>query len=229
MKKILLLLLVLGLVIGLTGVVSATGEETTPADVLKDEPVTEDGTSGTPDNTPVPEKPVASFTASETSGHAPLEVTFTNTSTGNPTSFKWDFDDGNNSADQNPKHTFAKARKYKVSLTVANGSVTSEAYVKEITVTEKPGQVPETEIEVDPTTGLAPLNVTFNATATNAESVKWEFGDGKDATTKDTTHIHEKPGMYVANFTATNANGTSEKKIKNHHGKRRYIHLQGCN
>ncbi|MEW1939569.1 PKD domain-containing protein, partial [Pseudarthrobacter sp. NPDC080037] len=38
--------------------------------------------------------PVASFTASPTSGTAPLNVSFTDTSTGSPTSWAWDFGDG---------------------------------------------------------------------------------------------------------------------------------------
>ncbi|MFT7649704.1 MAG: PKD repeat protein, partial [Candidatus Poriferisodalaceae bacterium] len=41
-----------------------------------------------------PAAPTASFTASPTSGVGPLDVTFTDTSTGTPTSWFWDFGDG---------------------------------------------------------------------------------------------------------------------------------------
>jgi PKD repeat protein len=43
---------------------------------------------------PVSPKLVATFSASSTSGNAPLKVTFTDRSTGIPTSWKWDFGDG---------------------------------------------------------------------------------------------------------------------------------------
>jgi len=64
--------------------------------------------------------PVANFTASPTSGTAPLTVQFTDTSTGNPTSWSWDFGDGGTSTAQNPTHTYQNAGTYTVRLTVSN-------------------------------------------------------------------------------------------------------------
>jgi PKD repeat protein len=49
-----------------------------------------------------------------------LEVAFTDTSTGGPTGWAWDFDDGSASTLQNPTHTFAEAGRYRVRLTVTN-------------------------------------------------------------------------------------------------------------
>jgi beta propeller repeat protein len=63
---------------------------------------------------------VAAFTASPTSGKAPLNVNFTDSSTGSPTSWKWYFGDGTNSTERNPVHIYSKAAKYTVSLTVNN-------------------------------------------------------------------------------------------------------------
>lgn len=67
--------------------------------------------------------PEASFTASETSGLAPLHVQFTDTSTGeNPIlSWNWDFGDGVSSAIPNPAHTYFLPGTYTVTLTVING------------------------------------------------------------------------------------------------------------
>ena len=53
--------------------------------------------------------PVADFSASPTSGRAPLAVTFTNSSSGNVTSYSWNFGDGSTSTGQNPVHTYATA------------------------------------------------------------------------------------------------------------------------
>ena len=63
---------------------------------------------------------VANFTSDVVSGSVPLTVHFTDQSTGNPTSWYWDFGDGNVSYDQHPLHTYVVAGIYSVSLTVGN-------------------------------------------------------------------------------------------------------------
>jgi PKD repeat protein len=57
---------------------------------------------------PTPQKPVAAFSASPTSGSIPLKVQFTDQSTNSPTSWKWDFGDGTTSTTHNPLHTYIK-------------------------------------------------------------------------------------------------------------------------
>jgi len=52
--------------------------------------------------------PIAAFSASPTSGNVSLNVSFTDKSTGSPTSWKWYFGDGTNSTDQNPVHTYSR-------------------------------------------------------------------------------------------------------------------------
>jgi PKD repeat protein len=64
--------------------------------------------------------PEAAFSATPTSGTAPLTVNFTDQSTHNPTSWMWEFGDGNTSSQQNPQHTYQAAGIYTVQLTVAN-------------------------------------------------------------------------------------------------------------
>jgi PKD repeat protein len=81
-----------------------------------------------------PKPPASAFTANKVSGKAPLTVTFTDTSSGTPTSWSWDFGDGTpKSTEKNPVHTFNKAGKYTVSLTTTNvygtNVVTKKTYV----------------------------------------------------------------------------------------------------
>jgi PKD repeat protein len=82
-----------------------------------------------------PTTPTASFTASPTSGSAPLTVQFTDTSTGSPTAWSWSFGDGASSTAQNPAHTYANPGTYTATLTASNSSGSSDAATTTITVT----------------------------------------------------------------------------------------------
>lgn len=66
--------------------------------------------------------PVAAFYACPVSGKAPLKVKFTDKSSGSPTAWLWKFGDKSISTAKNPVHTYKKAGKYNVSLTVKNAS-----------------------------------------------------------------------------------------------------------
>jgi len=65
--------------------------------------------------------PVASFEwvqVSSTPGA--FEVQFTDTSTGSPTGWQWDFGDGGQGTDQHPSHTYLEQGRYTVTLTATN-------------------------------------------------------------------------------------------------------------
>jgi beta propeller repeat protein len=64
--------------------------------------------------------PVAAFTASPISGKKPLNVKFTDKSTGSITSRSWNFGDKTTSTLKSPVHKYTKAGKYTVTLTVKN-------------------------------------------------------------------------------------------------------------
>jgi hypothetical protein len=69
--------------------------------------------------------PIAGFTASPTSGHVPLTVTFANETVGGSyTSSSWDFGDGTSSDQKDPTHTYTHSGTFTVTLTVTgpNGS-----------------------------------------------------------------------------------------------------------
>jgi PKD repeat protein len=84
-----------------------------------------------------PMPPVADFYGSPTSGVAPLEVTFTDQSSGNPTGWNWTFGDGGTSTIQNPLHTYTDPGTYTVSLTATNAyGNDTETKTGYITVTE---------------------------------------------------------------------------------------------
>ncbi len=72
------------------------------------------------DGPPLPNAPSADFSPSTTSGPAPLDVVFTDTSSQTPTSWNWDFGDIGSSVDQNPTHQYTVPGTYTVSLTATN-------------------------------------------------------------------------------------------------------------
>ena len=88
-------------------------------------------------------KPNVSFTATPTSGTAPLAVQFTDTSTGGLSAWSWTFGDGGTSTAQNPTHTFTTAGTYTVTLTgtTANGGTATSTASIQVTAPVTAGTV----------------------------------------------------------------------------------------
>ena len=86
--------------------------------------------------------PTVDFTANPVSGNAPLDIQFTDASTGTITSYSWDFGDGSTSTSQNPSHTYAGAGIYTVTLTAGNtggsDTMTRTNYITVITPNNPP-------------------------------------------------------------------------------------------
>ena len=66
---------------------------------------------------------IADFTVSDTLTVAGTEIQFTDLSTGNPTSWEWDFDDDStiDSYEQNPTWTYTTRGYYSVKLCISDG------------------------------------------------------------------------------------------------------------
>ena len=87
----------------------------------------------------VSDTPVAEFSADTTSGFAPLTVSFSDGSSGNPTGWTWDFGDSNGSSDESPSHTYTAPGVYTVTLTTSNSCGSdSQTKIDYITVSEAP-------------------------------------------------------------------------------------------
>jgi PKD repeat protein len=85
---------------------------------------------------PVP-APVASFTASPTTGFAPLVVTLTDTSSGSISSWSWNLGDGSTASTRTVAKTYSNPGTYAVTLTVM-GSGGSTIATQSISVTAVP-------------------------------------------------------------------------------------------
>ncbi|MEQ1545765.1 LamG-like jellyroll fold domain-containing protein [Methyloglobulus sp.] len=124
----------------------------------------------------------ADFTASKTSGIAPLVVTFTPATSGTITRWKWDFGDGSTSTAQNSTHTYSVSGTYSVSLTVTGPDGTTKK-VKLNSVTVTPVPVPTTTPTPTPNVTPTPKPVTNNTKSGLVAAYSFEEKSG--ATTAD--------------------------------------------
>jgi len=132
-------------------------------------------------------------------------VNFVDQSTGNPTSWSWDFGDSTpHSSERNPIHTYAAAGVYTVMLTVSNGDGSGSAS-HAVTIAAQPPPVAAFAFQA------AGLQVNFVDRSTNAPtSWLWTFGDGTPTSAQQNPiHTYAAGGNYTVSLTATNAAGSS--------------------
>lgn len=151
----------------------------------------------------------ANFTASVTSACSPLIVNFQDQSTGNPTSWFWDFGNGATATLQNPSTTYFTPGIYTVKLTVTNAqgsnTLTRTQY---ITIYGKPS----VNFAVSDSAGCFPLRSQFTdlsgaSSGTINSSWLWDFGDGTQSTQKNPLHVYTTSGNYTVNVKVTNDKG----------------------
>jgi uncharacterized protein (TIGR02145 family) len=161
--------------------------------------------------------PVANFTATPTSGTAPLTVNFTDQSANSPTSWQWNFGDGGTSTQQNPSHTYNKGGTYSVSLIVTNEYGSDVKPRTNYIVVSGGGDNPIADFTATPTNGSAPLTVNFtDQSANKPASWQWDFGDGETSTQQNPTHTYNNGGTYSVTLTVTNEYGSDVKTRTNY-------------
>ncbi len=167
--------------------------------------------------------PKAAFSISADSGSAPLEVAFSDRSSGTIMSYKWNFGDGTESNLQNPVHIYNSTGKYEVVLTVI-GPTGADKFSKPDAITVF-GYDNETNAIIEPfsadfsvssKTGSAPMTVSFLPEIVSDDiQYLWDFGDQNTSYLKNPVHIYEKPGEYSVRLTILDENGNTDTKIKN--------------
>jgi len=137
-------------------------------------------------------------------GCVPLVVNFTDQSSGNPSSWSWDFPGGTpaTSTLQNPVVTYTALGAYDVTLTVSNAfGSNSSTYFNHILAND----APNTNF-IFSVTGN---NAMFTNTTFSGNTYLWDFGDGTTSTQANPTHTYTNNGTYTVTLTATNACGSS--------------------
>ena len=157
--------------------------------------------------------PVSDFHGTPTSGSAPLQVAFTDASSGTADSWSWNFGDGSTSTERHPTHTYADAGNYSVTLTVSgNGGSSTKTHTEYIVVSEREG--PKANFTATPVSGTSPLAVTFADSSTGSvTSWHWDFGDGTSSTNQHPSHTYTTAGSYTVSLTATSEGGQHTKTI----------------
>ncbi len=154
---------------------------------------------------------VAGFTASATSGKAPVTVHFTDSSVGSITKWFWNFGDGKTSTVRNPSHTYSKAGAYTVTLTVTGAGGTSTGTQPDYIMVY---DAPKANFSASPSSGKAPLPVNFTNESSGAvASWLWSFGDGATSTDENPEHTYNSPKTYTAKLTVYGPGGTSSKTV----------------
>ncbi len=172
-------------------------------------PVIPNVVGGDPGNLP----PVARLTASDTSGEAPLTVTFSASTSSDPDgdslSYDWDFGDGNTATGEEVTYTFENAGDFPVVLTVDDGELTDTATVT-ISVTDEDDPADVTAaIDFELMSTVAPATVIFDGTASSSEdgsalSYVWNFGDDSTGIGEVVSHVYTEAGDYTATLTVSN-------------------------
>jgi gliding motility-associated-like protein len=146
---------------------------------------------------------IAAFVA-DSAGCAPLDVDFTNVSSG-ADSYQWTFGDQQASTATAPSHTYF------------NSGLADETFIPQLIATSQFGcsDTATAPILVHPQPiaqfipgvlqGCQPLNVPFQDLTIGADSVLWQFGDGSFLSTLpgNTTHSYAHSGQVPLTFNAT--------------------------
>jgi choice-of-anchor B domain-containing protein len=148
--------------------------------------------------------PTAAFSASVTSGCAPLTIQFSDLSNGNPDNWTWEFPGGNpaTSTEQNPAVTYDLPGVYNVLLKISNAAGQSQAELSQLI---EVGDKPSANFGFN----ASDENLIFTNLSVNASSYVWDFGDGTTSTEGNPTHSYSMEGNYEVTLSATNDCGTS--------------------
>lgn len=155
--------------------------------------------------------PEAIFTSNVTFGYAPLTIEFSDFSE-NANSLSWNFGDLSVSNSSNLLHTFLNEGIYKVTLNVTNenGSDSTNVTIKVLRTPDPSVPVlPEAKFSASVTSGYSPLTVQFVDFSENADSLFWNFGDGKTSSCLTPRHTFCCPGNYTVSLKIKNENGSS--------------------
>jgi PKD repeat protein len=158
---------------------------------------------------PATHPPVAQFQATPLTGSAPLQVSFTDLSTGSPANWSWNFGDGSTSTLQHPQHRYLGDGIQMVTLTVSN-EFGSNSTTQVITV----GEGVFAGFTATPRTITAGQTIQFTDHSSGSPSGwLWNFGDGGTSMFQNPEHLYGVTGVYSVQLTSSFP-GSSDHETK---------------
>ncbi|MDT0630400.1 PKD domain-containing protein [Rubrivirga sp. S365] len=159
----------------------------------------------------------APFTAAEieslqcpgelTTGQTGSFMVMTNEDATMPVTTTWQWGDGTSGSGMTASHAYNAPGTYTVTaMTMNRGGEDSESCL--VTVVEPPIPPTLAGCRATPSQVNAGEEVTVDATATDADDVLVDFGDGTTATALPARHAYADTGSYTVTITATNQYGT---------------------
>ncbi len=133
-----------------------------------------------------------------------------------PLSYAWDFGDSNTDSGVTVSHTFSQDGSYTVALTVTDSDGSTDTASTVIVASDSS---PTAGFTGSPTSGAAPLTVTFTDSSTVYDqplSYGWDFDDDGviDSTVQNPTYIYDTAGTYTVSLTVTDVDGSSDTLTK---------------
>jgi PKD repeat protein len=154
-------------------------------------------------------KPNVDFSYTGGGCTAPCAVLFENKSK-DATTYNWDFGDGTSSIETNPTKTYNVGGTYTVTLTATGEGGTATSSKQVLIQKSTQSQLPTANFTFLGGGCVAPCNVSFTNTSSNATSYSWDFGDGSISTSTNPSKIYTKGGAFSVILTATNAAGSNQ-------------------
>lgn len=139
----------------------------------------------------------------------PLELIFTDQSTGNITDWEWDFGDGTISQEQNPVHLFPEPGEYLVCLNVSNSDTMEYCFhfiCKTINIQDTVVCQSDFTAIADSSSNVQYLYYFNDLSAGNPDNWFWEFGDGNISHEQNPVHTYDDAGTYQVCLNVWNSN-----------------------
>ena len=146
-------------------------------------------------------QPVASFSQSDTAGCSPLNVIFTNTTTGTNT-YQWNFDDGSPlNTNASPTHNFSNTNLLSndtslVSLVATNSFSCADTVSAQVIVY----QAVKAEFSVDTIT-CSQETISFTNLSQGGQTYSWDFGDGTSSAVTSPSNSYLNTGINPITYT----------------------------
>lgn len=150
---------------------------------------------------------VADFSFTQDKTCLPLKATYSNLSTSNVISWKWEFGDGSVSQEKSPVHTFSTPPlgPVRLSITDGNGCLVS--------ISKTNIRIFKSKFTASATTGCKGLDVAFKNSSSDATSCLWDFGDGTNSTLENPSHKYKNSGIFRVRLLVKNTEGCMDTSV----------------